>query len=99
MEDELDVLVGERVVLDTGSPTIYLGILDRVTATGFWLSEADVHDCRDGHASTEVYILTAATDGITPNRLRVFVLRSTVMSVSRLTEVIADFTPTEGDTP
>ncbi len=97
MTDELDDLVGERVVLDTGSPTIYLGILDKVTVTGFWLSEADVHDCRDGHASPEVYTLAAATDGITPNRKRVFVLRSAVMSVSRLTEVIADFTPTEGD--
>lgn len=97
MTDELDDLVGQRIVLDTGSPTIYLGILDKVTATGFWLGEADVHDCCDGHASTEVNILTAATVGITPNRKRVLVLRSAVMSVSRLTEVIADFAPTEGD--
>ena len=99
MENELGELVGERVVLDTGSPTVYLGVLDAVAATGFWLNEADVHDCRDGHASPEVYVLAAATDGITPNRKRVFVLRSAVMSVSRLTEVIADFTPTEGDAP
>ena len=99
MENELDDLVGERVVLDTGSPMVYLGILDRVTAPGFWLSEADVHDCRDGHASPEVYVIEAATDGITPNRKRVFVLRSAVMSVSRLSEVIADFTATEGDAP
>ena len=99
MENELRRLVGEHVVLDTGSPTVYLGVLDKVSATGFWLTEADVHDCRDGHSSPEVYILAAATDGITPNRKRVFVLRSAVMSVSRLTEVIAEFAPTEGDAP
>jgi len=99
MTDELDELVGERVVLDTGSPTVYLGTLDRIATTGFWLTEADVHDCREGHASAEVYVLTAATDGVTPNRKRVFVLRSAVMSVSRLAEVIADFTTTPGDAP
>jgi len=97
MENELGELVGERVVLDTGSPTVYLGVLDAVAATGFWLNEADVHDCRDGHASPEVYVLAAATDGITPNRKRVFVLRSAVMSVSRLTDAIADFTSSQGD--
>ncbi|MFH0980873.1 MAG: hypothetical protein V2A79_04970 [Planctomycetota bacterium] len=60
-----------------------------MTENGFWLADADVHDCRDGHASREVYIMEAGRDGISVNRRRVFVLRATVCSLSRLDQVVA----------
>ena len=80
--------VSHTVVLDTHVPIVYIGVLTEVSEAGFLLTDADVHDCRDGHATTEVYINEIRNHGITPNRKRVFVMRSAVMSVSRLDDVV-----------
>ena len=87
LPDDLRELIGQAVVLDTLGTMIYLGVLHEVTENGFWLTGADVHDCRDGHAGREVYILESGRDGISVNRRRVYVLRVTVCSVSRLDDV------------
>jgi len=88
--EDLQRWIGKPVVLDTAGPILYLGVLSEVARTGFWLQQADVHDCRDGHASKEVYLHEARRDGITPNRARVFVLASSVMSVSALEDIRLD---------
>ena len=89
-QDDICDLVGRPVVLDTMGTMVYLGVLARVTDNGFWLTDADVHDCRDGHAGREVYIMEAGRDGISVNRNRAFVLRSAVCSVSPLDAVRVD---------
>ncbi len=83
-------LIGRPVVLDTLTTTVYLGTLQEVTENGFWLVDADVHDCRDGHARREVYIMECCRDGVSANRKRVFVLRATVCSISPLDEVLTE---------
>jgi hypothetical protein len=83
-----DEFLTQPVVLDTGGPIVYLGVMTEANETGFWLHDAEVHDTRDGHATQEVYISEAATRGISPNRRRVFVLRSAVMSISKLEDVV-----------
>jgi len=88
--EDLQRWIGKPVVLDTAGPILYLGVLSEVSRNGFWLQEADVHDCRDGHASKEVYLHEARRDGITPNRARVFVLAGSVMSVSALEDIRLD---------
>ena len=87
LREDIRDLIGHRVVIDTMGTLVYLGVLKEVTDNGYWLADSDVHDCRDGHASREVYISEACRDGISVNRLRVFVLGSTVCSLSRLDEV------------
>ncbi|MHC4236184.1 MAG: LSm family protein [Planctomycetota bacterium] len=54
MTEDLQRWIGKRVVLDTAGPIVYLGTLTDVTQAGLQLEDADVHDCRDGHASKEV---------------------------------------------
>lgn len=90
LQEDIGDLIGHPVVLDTRGTMLYLGTLREVTENGFWLVEADVHDCRDGHARREVYIMEAARDGISVNRHRVFVLRSTVCSITRLDDVFTE---------
>lgn len=90
MAGSLDSLVGQRVVLDTGQTTFYMGKLASVADDGFWLEDADVHHQDEGHASREQYVAEAARDGIHTNRQRVFVFRETVISVSALSDVIRD---------
>lgn len=88
MTDPLDAMNGEVVVLDTGSPIIYVGLLVEVSEHTFVLEAADMHDCRDGHAKKEAYLAEVRNDGVTVNRKRVVVMRSAIISASRLVDVV-----------
>ena len=90
MSDPLERMLNETVVLDTATPILYIGALVEVTEHALVLKDADMHDCRDGHANREVYVADACRDGVTPNRRDVVVTRSAVISVSRLTDVVAE---------
>ena len=90
MQDDLKTLIGRSVVLDTNTAIVYLGVLKEVTSGGCWLESADVHDCRDGHATKEMYIIEAKRDGIAENRRRVFVMASAVISASALDDIIVE---------
>ncbi len=87
---------GRQVILDTAGSTVYLGILKEVTETGFWLEHADIHDCHEGHAGKEVYVFEAKSNGIRTNRKRLFVMRSAVISIAALDDVVQeDLDPSE----
>ncbi|HPD31869.1 MAG TPA: hypothetical protein PLL20_17895 [Phycisphaerae bacterium] len=90
LPESLDILIGKEVVLDTEGPMVFIGRLASYNADGFWLEQADVHNCRDGHAQREQYIAESARDGIRVNRERVFVFRRAVVGVSALADVTTD---------
>jgi hypothetical protein len=90
MSDPLAPLLNQRVVLDTGTSIIYIGLLTEYTENLFVLRDADLHDCRDGHLSKEAYLADICRSGLTANRGKVIVMRSAVMSLSPLAEVVAD---------
>ena len=87
---------GRQVILDTAGSIVYLGILKEVAAAGFWLENADIHDCREGHAGKEVYAFEAKINGIRTNRKRLFVMQSAVISIAALDDVVQeDLGPSE----
>ncbi len=90
MPGNLDELLGRQVVVDTCGPIVYLGTLVLCDERGFWLEDADLHNCSEGHATREQYIAESARDGIHVNRRRIFVLRQAVYSVSAIADVVAD---------
>ncbi len=90
MSDPLTKMIGQSVVLDTGTSIVYLGQLLEVTDVAFVLAEADMHDCRDGHADKEAYLAESLEDGVTVNRRQVVVMRRAVISVSLLADVVTD---------
>ena len=93
----LEAYVGRQVVLDTAGPIVYLGNLKEVNEAGFWIENADIHDSREGHAGKELYIYESKVGGVRSNRKRVFVMRSTVISLSALDEVVhEDLDPQRG---
>lgn len=89
-KDSARDFLSDRVVLDTAGSIIYLGTLRRIARDGFFLEDADVHDRGEGHATKELYVCEAREHGLRPNRRSVFVFRSTVISMSRLSDVIID---------
>lgn len=88
MNHPFDRMLNAQVVLDTGSPIIYIGTLSEFTDDVFVLADADMHDCREGHANKEVYIAEAHSEGIAINRRSVVVMRSAVISVSRIADIV-----------
>ena len=78
----------QAVVVDTDSHLVYLGVLSRVEDAFIVLSQVDVHDRREGPSTKEQYIMEAKRFGIRPNRREVAVRKETVVSLSRLEDVI-----------
>ncbi len=89
LANDLDAYLGQPVVVDTDQPVVYLGTLHAIAHLGIWLEGADMHDCRDGHATKEAYVYEASVAGIRTNRKRVFVMQSAIISISALTDVVA----------
>ncbi|MCG3130360.1 MAG: hypothetical protein FLDDKLPJ_01117 [Phycisphaerae bacterium] len=97
--DPLNAFLSELVAVDTDGPILYLGRLAEVTDSGLVLTEADVHDCREGHASKEAYLAEALEQGVTVNRRKVVVLRRVIMSVSRLADIVLEDSTGADDLP
>jgi small nuclear ribonucleoprotein (snRNP)-like protein len=83
-------MLNEEVVLDTTTPIVYIGTLVEVTEHTFVLTDADMHDCRDGHADKELYLRETREHGVAANRRKLVVLRNAVISASRLKDIAAD---------
>ncbi len=90
----LDDFLGRCVVLDTAGPLVYIGELEAYDDRGYWLTRADVHDRDEGHSTKEKYVNDASLlereNARSINRLRVFVERATVVSLSALDDVVAE---------
>ena len=85
---ELADLIGQQVVVDVKGRHVYIGTLDRVGKETLLLREADVHFCDDSQTTSEFYLLETRKNGVRVNRSTVYVMRSEVLSVSRLDDVV-----------
>lgn len=81
-------LLGQTVVVDTDSAFVYIGRLDRIEDLFVVLVEADAHDRHESTSTKEQYIMEARRFGVNPNRKEVSIRKETVVSVSRLDDVI-----------
>lgn len=88
-KDPLKSMLNEVVVLDTATSIIYIGKLVEISDHTFVLESADMHDCRDGYANKEGYLAEVVMNGVEPNRKNVVVMRSTVISLSQLNDILA----------
>jgi len=84
----LEAYIGSVVVLDTSTPLLYIGTLDRQKDGFLTLIDVDVQDSSQIRATKEVYILEARKYGVKKNRHRVEVRGEIVVSISKLDEVI-----------
>jgi hypothetical protein len=84
----LQELVGEKVVVDLRSAFVCLGTLSRLDEQFLELRHADLHDLRDTDTSRELYVAESRATGIKRNRKRVLLVRTEVVAVSRLEDVV-----------
>lgn len=84
----LDKLIGELVVIDMRSTFVCIGKLHAVDDAYLDVRHADLHDLRDTQTTRELYISDSRNTGIKRNRKRVLLMRSDVVAVSRLADVV-----------
>ncbi|UCH94645.1 MAG: hypothetical protein JSV88_30880 [Candidatus Aminicenantes bacterium] len=87
MKEDLEQYLKKKVVLDTRSAWIYMGVLEAVTNNCAVLSEVDVYDSKTTSTSKELYVLESKTTGIKANRNLVYVNLDYVVSFSPLDAV------------
>ncbi len=88
MKEDLEQYLKQKIVLDTRSSWIYIGVVEAVTRNSVVLSEVDVHDSKATSTSKELYVLESKTTGIKANRNLVYVNLDYVVSFSSLDDVI-----------
>ncbi len=84
---DLERFLQKKVVLDTRSSWLYIGVVEEVTENSVVLSQVDVHDTSDSRTSKELYTLESRATGIKSNRDRVFVNLDYIVSFSLLEDV------------
>jgi small nuclear ribonucleoprotein (snRNP)-like protein len=84
----LDDLVGQRVVVDLKERFVCLGQLQRFDENFLELRNADLHDLRDTETTRENYVAASQATGIKRNRKRILLVRTEVVAISRLDDVV-----------
>ena len=84
----LEELCGQKVVVDLHSQFVCLGTLLRIDAHYLELRNADLHDLRDTDTTRELYVAESRATGVKRNRKRLLLVRTGVVAVSLLDDVV-----------
>ncbi len=87
MKEALEKYIKQKIVVDTSSSWVYIGVLEEILAGCLVLSAVDVHDSGETTTSRERYVLDSKTTGIKANRDRVYINLAYVVSFSPLEDV------------
>ena len=84
----LEEMIGEKIVIDLRSTYVCLGTLKEVMADFLVLASADLHDLRDTETTRVNYIAHAIITGIQRNRKKLWLMRSDIVAIARLSDVV-----------
>jgi hypothetical protein len=88
VSSEWDRFLDQKVVVDTTTHMLYLGLLVSVGDEFIEIACADVHDSSESSSTKEKYTMETGRHGIRMNRENVFVRKAFVISVSLLSDVV-----------
>ena len=87
MKQSLSTYLNKKVVIDTRSSWVYIGILEDISNKCIVLSDVDVHDNDSSQATKEFYVLESKKTGIKSNRHKVYINMDFVVSFSGLDDI------------
>jgi hypothetical protein len=87
MKETLKKYIKQKIVVDTSSSWVYIGVLEEILAGCLVLSAVDVHDSGETTTSKERYVLDSKATGIKANRDWVYINLAYVVSFSPLEDV------------
>jgi hypothetical protein len=86
----LQEFVGQKVVIDLRSTFVCLGLLQGYDDNFLDVRNADLHDLRDTETTRELYVAESKSTGIKRNRKRLLLLRTEVVAIAGLDDVVND---------
>jgi hypothetical protein len=84
----LEEFINQKIVVDMRSTFVCLGTLLRMDELYLELKNADLHDLRDTDTTRENYVAASRATGVKRNRKRVLLVRSDIVAISRLEDVV-----------
>lgn len=87
-KEELQEYMNKPVVVDTGTPFIYIGTLSQIGNSFITLQDVDARHVDGGGAGKEKYALSAKKFGIKRNRLSTKIRIDVMTSISHLEDII-----------
>jgi len=78
----------EKVVIDTSTSWIYIGTLKEEDDIYYILNNADAFDISETSLSKHEYLMMVKKDGIVPNRRKIKVLKSKVVAITLLSDIL-----------
>ena len=78
----------KTIVIDTSTSWTYIGTFYDEDENHLVLDDADAFDLSEISLSKQEYLIMVKKDGIVPNRKRVKILKSKVVAISFLNDVI-----------
>jgi len=78
----------KEVVIDTSTSWVYIGILKEEDDIYYTLDNADAFDIGETSLSKHEYLMMVKNDGIAPNRRKVKVLKSKVVAITLLSDIL-----------
>jgi hypothetical protein len=85
---ELDEFIDKPVVVDTGTPFIYIGTLSDIGGSFITLKDVDVRHVDGGGVGKEKYVLSARKFGIKKNRDYTKIRIDIMTSISFLEDIV-----------
>jgi hypothetical protein len=86
----IEEYVGQKVVIDLRSTFVCLGLLQGYNDNFLELRNADLHDLRDTETTRELYVADSKSTGIKRNRKRLLLLRTEIVAIAKLDDVVND---------
>jgi small nuclear ribonucleoprotein (snRNP)-like protein len=84
----LEEFINQRVVIDLRGEYVCLGMLQRIDEHFVELRNADLHDLRDTDTTRENYVAASIATGIKRNRRRLLLVRTEIVAIARLEDVM-----------
>ncbi|MCD6221834.1 hypothetical protein J7K25_06725 [bacterium] len=78
----------KEVVIDTSTSWVYIGTLKEEDDIYYILNNADAFDIGETSLSKHEYLIMVKKDGIVPNRRKIKVLKSKVVAITLLSDIL-----------
>lgn len=78
----------KNVVIDTTTTWIYIGKLIEEDNFYYYLQDVDAFDISETSLSKQEYLMMVKKDGIVPNRKNVKILKSKVVAITLLEDIL-----------
>lgn len=82
------MFISKRIVLDTSTNWIYIGVLEDEDRDYYYLSDADAFDVSEVNMTKHEYLVRIKKDGLVINRRKTIVAKEKVIAITLLEDII-----------